>query len=285
MVPLSRTLYYTLGSDVPVFPSLRSSQLASQPVMLDCLRATLHLLHLGSYVALERLMFGLCAVISQPPLFFLCPPTVDVVDLLHDSFFPHHLYIPYKHFTLHICIFRSFPSVETSDQWKCSSHLEPPTFTFLTSETICRSLSCSCCPLLNENIILAQQTFFCSCSAATQRRWRGAGQRSVIPDNVDNVGGKVSTRLIRALLLRRTAEKIRLIQNRCRSIRQSGVCKLIGGLTCSEPPHGVRKHLAELPVPTGGTRRPAASTKSAWKMSRSQWPLYWLSEISTLQPN
>lgn len=51
MVPLARTLYYTLGSDVPVFPSLRSasppvSQLASQPVMLDCLRATLHILHL-----------------------------------------------------------------------------------------------------------------------------------------------------------------------------------------------------------------------------------------------
>lgn len=56
MVVLTRALYYKLGSDVPVFPSLRSasqsaSQLASQPVVLDCLRATLHILHLGSYVA------------------------------------------------------------------------------------------------------------------------------------------------------------------------------------------------------------------------------------------
>lgn len=86
MVLLTRTLYYKLGNDLPVFPSLRSasqsvSQLASQPVMRDCLRATLHILHLGSYVTLGGSMFGLGAVISQPPLFFLCPPTVDAVDL------------------------------------------------------------------------------------------------------------------------------------------------------------------------------------------------------------
>lgn len=87
MILLTRALYYKLGSDVPVFPSLRAasqsvSQLASQPVMLDCLRATLHILHLDSYVALARSMLGLGAVISQPPSFFLCPPTMDAVDLL-----------------------------------------------------------------------------------------------------------------------------------------------------------------------------------------------------------
>lgn len=58
MVPLTRALYYKLGSEVPVFSSLGSasqsvSQLASQPVMLDCLRASLHILHLGSYVTLH----------------------------------------------------------------------------------------------------------------------------------------------------------------------------------------------------------------------------------------
>lgn len=85
-VPLTRTLYYKLGSDDPVFPSLRSasqsvSQLASQPVVLDCLRAMLHILNLASYVALECSMLGLGAGISQAPLFFLCPPTVDAVGL------------------------------------------------------------------------------------------------------------------------------------------------------------------------------------------------------------
>ena len=75
-VPLTRASCCKLGSDVAVFPSLRAasqsvSQLASQPVMLDRLRATLHIPHLGSYVTLECSMLDLSAVISQPLLFFL----------------------------------------------------------------------------------------------------------------------------------------------------------------------------------------------------------------------
>lgn len=63
--------------------------------------------------------------------------------------------------------------------------------------------------LLNANIISAQQTPFSATAAPPHKR--GEGQRSIIPDNVDNEGRKVPTRSIRARLRHRTAGKIRLI--------------------------------------------------------------------------
>lgn len=215
------------------------------------------------------------------------PPTVDAVDLpgfcscsppsvsMTEGFF----HISCKRFPLLTsasCFAHSTTSVESWDQWKGLFHMEPPTFAFWPSDTICRSLLCSCCPLLNANRRLYS-------AAAVLPHKGGEGQRSVIPDNVDNVSRKVSTRLITARLLHRMDEQIRLIWNRCRSIRQSGVCPLITAPSELTPLGSTAPSSWSLPGGRGAAEvlMPAAFTKSGWKLSISQSPLHLLSEIPT----
>lgn len=145
-VPLAWTLYDTLGSDVPVFPSLRSasppvSQLASQPLMLDCLRATLHTLHLHFLCSVGTLdVWPLCR--NFPESLALAASTAGgFAGSSFLSFFPSfclrdiHPVSTLASSHLHPSLIFT-PSVEARDQRKGVSHPEPPTFTFLPPETI-----------------------------------------------------------------------------------------------------------------------------------------------------
>lgn len=125
IVPLTRTLYYKLGSDIPVSPSLGSaSQSASQPVTLDCLGACIP--HLGSYVFGTLYLWPLCchfpaslalagsgspgfAGFPRHSLSFLFITTPPVSMTVGFFFFFGHVYILQTLSSPHICaLFSSF---------------------------------------------------------------------------------------------------------------------------------------------------------------------------------